>query len=137
MKLIRITIDPQQELIIDGLLQQNHTVGRLEGVPNDDENQQTIQRTIGQARQVWPSCPVQLIAPVYHVRDLRPKGIDVAYQLLPPISVVAHAFRSDTRRPEEGRFEELVIVWFQDVLVLPIDPAIVARLTAMDWQVCA
>lgn len=38
---------------------------------------------------------------------------------------------------EKGEYSELIVIWFQDGLAMPIDPIVVEQIKAINWDILA
>jgi hypothetical protein len=79
-----------------------------------------------------------LIAPTERLVQLSPeKQWRLKYGqpvLIPHIACLARFGSADPARDPNQDYSALVLVWFQDEFALPIDPGVVERIRAVDWN---
>jgi hypothetical protein len=96
------------------------------GVPRPEWNEGRVRRAIDAARTLGHGEP-HLVSPVMAMFPGRPDR--------PQLPSIVCTARLVSMMPVKG-FDQstLVVVWFQNELALPIDPAVVAHLGALRWE---
>lgn len=139
---IVITNDKGRELWFDRLNQRRTYIDFLQVYPTPEVNAGVIGRAREEADEFGHgSTPVFLIEPEPIAwghefpegarDDLLSRGMKL--ERLPVVTCMAD-LRSDEIVGKEGCCSSLTVVWFQDTLAMPIDPSVLERLKAIDWD---
>ncbi len=104
--------------------------GLLEGLPTREMNDRLIEARLSCERE-HSQLNVVLLEP-----SQTPIPWDRPYPFGEPATLPATCcvarFRAAGERPD--RYSSLVLVWFQDEFALPVDPTILERIRALDWE---
>lgn len=123
---------------------QHYTYGGLmDGLPSRRLNQRLVDAALKTARErLWLDSKPVVIPPVetsmglpksdwvYPADEFEPRSI-------PGVTCMATFESSTPARDEEADMSTLNIVWFQEELALPIDPAVMEEICALDWRAMA
>jgi len=127
-RIIRLTII-NQSYVYEGL---------LAGLPDAESNRELIERVLGDAKAQFTdvsSEPVLLEPETYEIElPAALKGRNNVYERIPYVACRAFFISEPTKKNEEADASHCTIVWFQDELAMPIDPAIMEKIKAFDWD---
>jgi hypothetical protein len=104
-----------------------------EGLPTKEMNRRTVDKILAENRGVCGD-PVLIVPeekPIdYQVGKRYPFGEPSA---LPSICCVGR-FRSHWALDKDKDYSGLVVIWFQNEYAFPIDPNVMAKLMALEWE---
>jgi uncharacterized protein (TIGR02996 family) len=110
--------------------------GLLEGLPTTRMNQQIIERLMAEERDRLAGEEPYLIRavekPIDYARE-RPYPFGQPAEL-PPIGCVGRFHSFQPARSPQRDCSELVVIWFQSVFALPVDPLVCEQLLVIDWD---
>ncbi len=119
-------------------LQQSWTYeGLLEGLPTDRMNKRHLDGLLSERRgKPYPQGPVHLIVPTERPIEYsadRPYPFGTPAEL-PHVTCIGRFESRAVAREESCYYSGLVVIWFQDEFAYPIDPGVMEKLRALDWE---
>ena len=111
--------------------------GLLEGLPTAERNQQRLESLVAKHRDKPYAGGPFLIqpteTPIEYNRDGRqyPFGTPSA---LPSVTCIGRFDSLQPARDKNCDFSGLVIIWYQEEFAFPIEPSVVSKLLAIDWE---
>lgn len=112
------------------LFQSPTYAGLLEGQPSASLNKEIIEKAMRDVgERLWNAGTPHLIEPVIQVRA----GYSTP-SLPPAVCLASFECFQGVSDPDEGYMSSLSLVWFQDDFALPIDPLILDKIKAVDWE---
>ncbi len=111
--------------------------GMLEGLPTGRMNQRHLDSLLTERQgKPYPQGPVHMIVPTerpiqYCADTPYPFGTPAE---LPRVTCIGRFKSWAVAREEYCYYSGLVVIWFQDEFAFPIDPAVMEKLRAIDWE---
>lgn len=118
-------------------LNQHHTYGGLLlGYPTSASNQRMLKALIASHRQTDSSAEPYLIEPLEKPLDVAPdpRRHREPGAVLSAITCVAEFTSGPLERNVDDDCSGLVVIWLQDEFAFPIDPLVLSRILAIDWE---
>jgi hypothetical protein len=136
-----MTTEGGRDLYILSFRQSATYDGLLEGFPNSEGNQQRIDHCVALAsREYNDGHPAVLIPPTMRALELPGshkswfESLGWRAEELPSVTCIAALESPESTAGSEGMCSSLAVVWFQDGLALPINPAVESLLKRLDWD---
>jgi hypothetical protein len=111
--------------------------GLIEGLPTAAGNKQRLERLIAEHRDKPYAGDPYLIRPIETTIEYKRDGQPYPFGTPSALPAVTCIGRFDSFLPARNPSSDLsglVVIWFQEEFALPIDPAVVAQLLAIDWE---
>lgn len=130
----QIILHSRREVWITEINQELTYNGLLEGLPTTQGNKRQIEGLLKACHANARTTPVKLLVP----RE-KPIKIDEPYALgtpaaLPSVTCVAKLRSKALEDDDRLAYSELILVWFQDELAMPIDETALAEILQLDWE---
>jgi hypothetical protein len=129
-----LIVEQDRYVSINVLVQEYTYKGLLEGVPTDTMNQRMIKNLESKAIRYCGNMPVYVIEPKQTPHPhARPNPFETPMSL-PAYTCIAQLSDYKPARDEEMfGGSQLIVVWFQDTLALPIDDDILEKMKQIKW----
>lgn len=140
--ILLLTTTAGRRLYVERLLQVPTYHGLLEGVPTSARNERWIAGCLervsqelhsGHAALVIPPVPQPIELPEQPRRLIERGGVRAEHIPTVTCMAVLESFEPTSAEPDEMH-SSLGVLWFQEALAMPIDPAVEAALKAIDWD---
>ena len=126
-----------RRIYLRGLRQYLTYEGLLEGLPTAERNKEVLERLIDDNRYKPDGGGSYLIHPTETPIDFSAAGRPYPFgtpSALPAVTCIGRFASLEPARNASSDMSRLVVIWFQEEFAFPIDPDVVARLKALDWE---
>lgn len=131
---MRLIVESNREVYIDGLFQWPTYAGLLEGLPTKKINKRIIERVESRALELCYMDKYFMIEPAEVLLDYPQKYLFGTPAKLPIITCVASLRHSNPINNMNERFSALVLIWFQNEYCFPIDYEIMSEIVKLPWS---
>jgi len=129
-----IALENNRYAHIDFFVQWRTYKGVLEGVPNRSINNWYIECALKDAARYCGNTPVYLIEPKQKIHRENTTRPEYTVMSLPEVTCIAQLSSYKPVKNPEMVGSELVVVWYQDTMAMPIDEAILDQMKAINWS---
>jgi hypothetical protein len=128
----RVVLKDGRTIRLEALRQWPTNGGWLEGGPSAAWNQRMVERTEKEAAEGALDGRVLTIPPA-EIRKINHPNPRFNIEAYPDVTCVG-VFHSSTARDPTADGSILTLIWFQDLMALPIAPEVVEAIRAIDWN---
>ncbi len=108
--------------------------GLLEGVPNRSINKQYIEYALKDAVRYCGNTPVHLIEPKQKIHREDTLHPEYTVMSLPEVTCIAKLSSYKPVKDPDMVGSELIVVWYQDTMAMPIDDEILEQMKLINWS---
>lgn len=129
-----IALENNRYAHIDMFVQWRTYKGVLEGVPNRSINNRYIESALKNAIRYCGHVPVYLIEPTQTIHREDTEHPEYTVMSLPEVTCIAKLSSYEPAKDPDMVGSELIVVWYQDTMAMPIDEAILEQMKRINWS---
>jgi len=131
---MRLIVESDKEVYIDGLYQWPTYTGLLEGLHTKKMNKKILKRVKFRAAELCYLDKYFMIEPVEIPLEYPKKYLFGTPSMLPEITCVARLMHSNPIKNMDEQYSAMVLIWFQKEYCFPIDQDILSKMEKLPWS---
>ncbi len=127
---MRVKLDGGRSISLSQLVQWRTNEGLLCGKPSSTSNDETLQRTLDEARRIGAGLGEPLLIPP--TRTPARNG-----ESLPGVTCIAIFNSTALERSDSEPYSSMAVVWLQEAFALPIEERALEEIRRINWEALA